>query len=99
MSRIIIKTGSGLSPAPDVTDALLTSEQVQLERGKAELWSSFDMISHRIREPLNLLHSNGEILEAHVTSKGEGFRGKVVGVSISGTDTNHIVDYKVEVVA
>lgn len=97
--RITVKTGAGQSPAPDITDDLLSSQEAMIARGKAFLFASIDARQQTISMPLQSMINTGEVGSVTDNEYDKKYIGKVTGVSIDidGSSDEPSIDLKVDI--
>lgn len=93
--RITVKTGAADRPAPDITDALLSSTESKLERGKAELYGAVDSYISTVALPLQTMMNTGKLVEIHDYQYGTQYTGKIEGIAIDISPQN--IEIKIDV--
>ena len=81
-ATIKLKGVADLSPAPDVTDELLSSTESFIARGESVLFGSADAYINTISVPLQLMMNTGELVKIQDNEYGKEFVGKITGVKI-----------------
>lgn len=78
---IKVKRGAGDKQGQDIVDPLVTTVQVAIDRGRAELDSSAEnlqtvQLTVKFRPGIR----NGQLIEVHDELQGESWRGKIIGI-------------------